>query len=54
MKPDLLQELDETDEILYYQGRIAQESRLKTQDLDDCKFLGFIEIGHNVIITPNR
>ena len=43
MKPDLLQELDETDEILYYQGRIAQENQLKIQDLDNCRILDFIE-----------
>ena len=54
MKPGLFQEVDEIDGTLYYQGRIAQENLLKTQDLDDCTFLGFIEIGHNVIITPNR
>ena len=51
MKPVLLQEFDEIDGILYYQGRIAQESRLKTQDLDGCKFLDFIEIGQPVPVV---
>ena len=49
MKPDLLQELNEIGGLLYYQGRIAQENQLKTQDLDRCKFVGFIEMGHNEI-----
>ena len=44
MKPELVQEFEEIDEILYYQGRIAQEHKLKPQDLDGCKFLDFIEI----------
>ena len=48
MKPKLVQEFEEMDEILYYQGRIAQENQLKTQDLDGCKFLDFIEIGQLV------
>ena len=48
MQPKLVQEFEEMDEILYYQGRIAQENQLKTQDLDGCKFLDFIEIGQPV------
>ena len=44
MKPELVQEFEEIDEILYYQGRLAQENQLKPQDLDGCKFLDFIEI----------
>ena len=35
MKPDQLQEFEEMGDILYYQGRVAQENRLKTQDLGD-------------------
>ena len=45
MKPELVQEFEEIDGILYYQGRIAQENQLKTQALDGCNFLNFIEIG---------
>ena len=37
MKPDQIQEFDELDGILYYQGRIAQENQLRSQDLDGCK-----------------
>ena len=48
MKPELVQEFEEIDGILYYQGRISLENQLKTQDLDRCKFLDFIEIGQPV------
>ena len=48
MKPEQVQEFEEIDEILYYQGRIAQENQQRTQDLDGCKFLDFMEIGQPV------
>ena len=48
MKIDQIQEFEELDGILFYQGRIAQENQLKTQDLDGCKFLNFMEIGQPV------
>ena len=51
MKLEQVQEFEEIDEILYYQGRIAQENQLKTQDLDGRKFLDFIEIGRPVPVV---
>ena len=51
MKPELVQEFEEIDNRLYYQGRTAQENQLKTQDLDGCKFLDFIEIGQPVPVV---
>ena len=51
MKPDQVQEFEEIDGILYYQGRITQENQLKTQDLDGCKLLDFIEIGQPVTLV---
>ena len=45
MKPEQVQEFEEIDGILYYQGRISQENQLKTQDLDGCKFLDVMAIG---------
>ena len=48
MKPESVLEFDEQDGILYYQGRIAQENELKTQDLDGCKFLDLGEVGQPV------
>ena len=35
----------------FYQGRIAHENQLKTQDLDGCKFLDFVEIGQPVPVV---
>ena len=40
-----IQEYEKVGGILYYQGRIALENQLKTQDLDRCKFYDFTEIG---------
>ena len=51
MKPDQIQEYDEIDGILFYQGRIAPENQLKTQDLDGCKFLDFMEISQPVPVV---
>ena len=51
MKPELVQDFEVIDKILYYQGRIAQENQLKTQDLHGCKFLDFIEIGQPVPVV---
>ena len=48
VKREYIQEFEEIDGILMYQGRIAQENQLKTQDLDVCKFLDFAEIGYPV------
>ena len=48
MKTEQIQEFEEIDSIFFYQGRIAQENQLKTQDLDRCKFLDFMEIGQPV------
>ena len=42
MKSEHILEFEEIDGILFYQGRIAQENQLKTQDLDGCKFLNFM------------
>ena len=39
MKIEQIQEFEEVDGILFYQGRIAQENQLKTQDLDGANFL---------------
>ena len=51
MKPDQVQELEEVDGVLHYQGRIAQENQFKTQDLDRCKFLDFMEIGQAIPVV---
>ena len=51
MKPDQVQDFEEVDSVLYYQGRIAQENQLKTQDLERCKFLDFMEIGQPVPVV---
>ena len=51
MKPDQVQEFEEVDSVLYYQGRIAQENQLKTHDLERCKFLDFMEIGQPVPVV---
>ena len=48
MKIEQIQKFEEVDGILFYQGRKAQENQLKTQDLDGCKFLDFMEIGQPV------
>ena len=45
LKSEQIQEYEEVEGILYYQGRIAPENQLKTQDLDGCKFFDFTEIG---------
>ena len=44
MKPEQIQEYEEIEGILFYQGRIAPENQLRTQDLDGCKFFDFMEI----------
>ena len=44
VKNEYIQEFEEIDGILMYQGRIAQENQVKTQDLDGCKFLDFAEV----------
>ena len=51
MKPISILEFNEQDGILYYQGRIAQENRLKTRDLDGCKFLDLGEVGQPVPVV---
>ena len=51
MKTEQIQEFEEIDSIFFYQGRIAQENQLKTQDLDRCKFLDFMEIGQPVPVV---
>ena len=51
MKTEQIQEFEEIDNILLYQGRIAQENQLRTQDLDGCKFLDFMEIGQPVPVV---
>ena len=51
MKLRLSKEFEEIYGILYQQGRIALENQLKTQDLDGCKFLDFIEIGQPVPVV---
>ena len=43
-----IEQIQEVDGIFFYQGRIAQENQLKTQDLDGCQFLDFMEIGQLV------
>ena len=48
MKDEQIQEFEEIDNILFYQGRIAPENQLRTQDLDGCKFFDFKEIGQPV------
>ena len=51
VKKEFIQEFEEIDGILMYQGRIAQENQLKTQDLDVSKFLDFAEIGYPVPVV---
>ena len=51
MKTEQIQEFKEVDGILFYQGRIAAENQLRTQDLDGCKFLDFTEIGQPVPVV---
>ena len=51
MKTKQMQEFEEIDNILLYQGRIAPENQLRTQDLDGCKFLDFMEIGQPVPVV---
>ena len=51
VKNEYIQEFEEIDGILMYQGRISQENQLKTQYLDGCKFLDFAEIGHPVPVV---
>ena len=51
MQPDQIQEFEEFNGILHYQGWIAQDNQLKTQDLDGRKFLDFIEIGQPVPVV---
>ena len=51
MKPNLIQEFEEINKILFYQGRIALEKQLKTQDQDGCKFLDFIKIAQPVPVV---
>ena len=48
MKDEQIQEFEEIDNILFYQGRIVPENQLRTQDLDGCKFFDFNEIGQPV------
>ena len=48
LRSEQIQEYEEVEGILYYQGRIAPENQLKTQDLDGCKFFDFTEIGQPV------
>ena len=45
MKPEQIQEYEEIEGILFYQGRIDPENQLRIQDLDRCKFFDFMEIG---------
>ena len=51
LKPEQRQEYEEVEGILFYQGRINPENQLKTQDLDGCTFLDFMEIGQPVPIA---
>ena len=51
MKTEQIQEFEEIDGILFYQGRIAAENQLRTQDLDGCKFLDFMEFGQPVPVV---
>ena len=51
VKTEQIQEFEEIDSIFFYQGRIAQENQLKTQDLDRCKFLDFMEFGQPVPVV---
>ena len=48
MRSEQIQEYKEIEGILYYQGRIAPENQVKTQDLDGCTFFDFMEIGQPV------
>ena len=51
LRSEQIQEYEEVEGILYYQGRIAPENQLKTQDLDGCKFFDFTEIGQPVPVV---
>ena len=51
MKTEQIQEFEEMDGMFFYQGRIAYENQLKTQDLDGCKFLDFMEICQTVPVV---
>ena len=51
MKSEQIQEYEEGEGILYYQGRIALENQLKTQDLDRCNFYDFMEIGQPIPVV---
>ena len=51
MKPDQIQEYEGIEGILFNQERIAPENQLKTQDLDGCKFVDFMEIGQPVPVV---
>ena len=51
MKHEQIQKYEEADVILFYQGRINPENQLRTQDLDGCKFLDFMEIGQLVPVV---
>ena len=44
MKPDMIQEFEEINGILYYQGRISQKNQLRTRDLDGCKCIDFARV----------
>ena len=50
LRSEQIQEYEEVEGILYYQGRIALENQLKTQDLDRCKFYDFTEIGQPLLV----
>ena len=51
MKHEQIQKYEEADVFLFYQGRINPENQLRTQDLDGCKFLDFMEIGQLVPVV---
>ena len=51
LKLERIQEYEEAEGILFYQGRINPENQLRTQDLDGCKFLDFMEIGQLVPVV---
>ena len=51
MKIEQVQEFEEVDNILFYQGRTAAENQLRNQVLDGCKLLDFMEIGQPVPVV---
>ena len=53
MKSEQIQEYEETEGILFYQGRIDPENQLRTQDLEGCKFFNFMEIGYDFVKILN-